>query len=250
VIVVVDEMATRLQQATGLSRESFVVVENTEDPAVFLDTAIEPVPELSDQLERFVLMHVGSMPGRQRGLETVVAAMPAILSSEPNALLVFVGDGRIRPRLEAAARETGVDGSVRFLGHQPSKRVPSFIAAADICLVPHAAQPQTEAALPHKLFQYMLMRKPTVVSSCRPLKRISDETNACVVFEAGDPSAFAAAVLALRDPALRTRLGDSGWIAATTTHCWRVSAERLVQMYDSLLVAPRPSPVPARRIGG
>jgi glycosyltransferase involved in cell wall biosynthesis len=233
VVVVVDEGAERLI-AAGIPRERIVIVENTEDSDRFRALPVEPVPELAGANASLILAYVGGLGGQHRGLETAVEAMPSILQMVPTALLLLVGDGPIRSRLEARVRALGIEKNVLMLGHQPFGRVPSLIAASDICLIPHAAHPQTEAALPHKLFHYMLMAKPVVVSSCRPLRRVVEGTGAGLVFEAGNPRSLADRVLALCDPELRRELGELGLRAASTTYDWRRSADRLVAMYARL----------------
>lgn len=233
VIVVVEEMAERLI-AAGADPGRIAVVENTEDPARFLSIPVTPVPEFAEAARSFTLLYVGSLSGSHRGLHTAIDAMSTIRGTEPKAQLVIVGDGPERARLERQARALRADEAVRFLGHQPFERVPSLIAASDVCLVPHDSDPQTEAALPHKLFQYMLMGRPVVVSSCRPLKRVISETGAGVVFTAGDPTSLAGAVLSLRNPDQRGPLGEAGRRAASTIYSWGRSAERLVGLYREL----------------
>jgi glycosyltransferase involved in cell wall biosynthesis len=233
VIVVVEEGAERLV-AAGIPRNRIAVVENTEDAQRFLALPVAPVVEIANRGAVFVLGYVGGLGGRHRGLETVIDAMPIILRSAPEALLVLVGEGPIRPRLERRLAELGIEDNVLMLGRQPFERIPSFMAASDVCLVPHAAHAQTAAALPHKLFQYMLMAKPVVVSSCRPLRRVVEETGAGVVFEADNPESLAGCVLALRDPERRHTLGEAGREAASTVYNWPRSAERLVDVYANL----------------
>jgi glycosyltransferase involved in cell wall biosynthesis len=233
VVAVVDETADYLREE-GIPADRITVIENTEEAERFLAIPTGPLEELAGVVSSMVLLYVGDLGGRYRGLETVLGAMPAILRAEPDAVLVLVGDGPVRARLEAQTRLLGIDGSVRILGRKPFDRVPSFIAASDVCLVPHLADPHTDAALPHKLFQYMLMGKPVVASSCRSLRRVVEETGAGLIFRAGDAGSLADAVLSLRDPERRRILGAAGMEAATTSYEWGRSAERLLQLYESL----------------
>ncbi len=233
VLVVVDEAKERLV-AAGAPADRITVVENAEDVGRFLAIPVEPVTELQDATGAFVLLYVGSFGGSHRGLDTAIQAMPAILAERPDALLVLVGDGPMKPRLEQITADLSLERSVRFLAWQPMSRVPSLIAASDVCLVPHAAHPHTEATSPHKLYQYMLMGKPVVVSSCRPLARVIRDGGGGVVFEAGSPGSLASAVLSLTDPDRRRALGEAGRAAATSTYNWARSAERLLGVYGSL----------------
>lgn len=230
VLVVVDEARDRLA-AIGVPRERIAVIENTEDPERFLAIPVEPVPELEG---RFVLSYIGGFGGRHRGLDVAVRAMPAVTAAVPEALLLLVGDGRARPDLERLVQKLRLDEHVRFLPWQPFERVPSLIAASDVCLVPHRSGAHTEATSPHKLFQYMLLGKPVLVSSCRPLERVVAATGAGLVFEAGNPESLAARAIELADPALRERLGRAGRKAALGPYSWNETAKRLVEVYAGL----------------
>ena len=52
---------------------------------------------------------------RYKGGDTLIAALPQVLWSVPDAFLVLVGDGEDRPRLEQMARDLGVSDRTRFL---------------------------------------------------------------------------------------------------------------------------------------
>ncbi|HUZ81591.1 MAG TPA: glycosyltransferase family 4 protein, partial [Gaiellaceae bacterium] len=232
VLVVVDEARDRLV-AGGAPTDRIAVVENTEDVDRFSAIPLQPVPELGED-DAFTLLYVGGFGGRHRGLATAIDAMPAVLEALPNARLVLVGDGPIKPVLERRVQELQLGERVQFLDWQPFERVPSLIAASDVTLVPHAAHPHTEATSPHKLFQYMLLGKPVVVSSCRPLARVIGETGAGVVFEAGDASSLAGAVVSLLDPDKRRAVGEAGRAAVLQKYNWAQSSRRLLEVYDAL----------------
>ena len=82
----------------------------------------------------------------------------------------------------------------------------------------------------------MLIGKPVIVSSCRPLQRIVEETRSGVVFQAGNPAALAEAIQTLdRSAALRAELGAGGRKAAMTgRYTWSASAAALLQVYDTI----------------
>ncbi len=230
VLVVVDEARERLA-AAGLDPARIAVVENTEEVERFLALPVEPVEGLEGRL---VISYVGGFGGSHRGLDTAVAALPLVAAELPEVLLLLVGDGPARPALERLARELGVAERVRFLPWQPFERVPSLIAASDICLVPHRSNPHTEATSPHKLFQYMLLARPVVVSSCRPLARVIESTGAGLVFKAGDAAALARAILLLRDPDLREQLGAAGRRAVLERYNWETTSRVLTGVYEGL----------------
>ena len=63
-----------------------------------------------------------------------IQALPEVLKEFPDVLLLIVGDGNERERLEKLAEELGVSDNVRFEGAVPHKDVPLYLAAADVFL--------------------------------------------------------------------------------------------------------------------
>ncbi|HEC35150.1 MAG TPA: glycosyltransferase WbuB [Anaerolineae bacterium] len=236
VLVVVDEAKARLVEA-GVPAEKITVVENTEDASYFCELPLDE-DILSKYEGEFVVSFIGWFGGAHRGLVTAVKAMPMILEEIPNARLLLVGDGPIKPLLESIVVERSLEERVTFIGWQPFERVPSFIALSTVCLVPSESNPQTEATIPHKLFQYMLLGKPVVVSSCRPLRRVVEETGGGLVFEAGNSYSLAQAVIQLKDPELREQMGRAGRQAALGKYNWERASEKLLGVYEELRAVP------------
>ena len=139
------------------------------------------------------------------------------------------------PELRSLVQLLGLNEKVVFTGWQKPENLPSYIAASDVCLVPHNSTEHTEATVPHKLYHYMVMGKPVVVSSCRPLRRIVDGAACGFVFEAADADSFADRILRLKDPIVRERMGSAGRGAVGETYNWKSSAEKLLEVYDGLV---------------
>ncbi len=231
VVTVVEEMRTRLVDL-GIPAEKVEVVENTEDLSHFRGMGVDE--RIVQQYGNgFVITYVGGF-GPHRGLDTAIKAMPAVVRQVPDAKLLLVGDGPIRGDLEALAQRLRLDGAVEFAGQQDFSKVPSFIEASAVCLVPHHSTPQTEPALPHKLFQYMAMERPVVASSCRAVARVVNETGGGVVFPAGDSDGLARAILSLSDRDLRRKLGKAGRSAVETRYNWDHSSRKLLRIYEQM----------------
>jgi glycosyltransferase involved in cell wall biosynthesis len=233
IIVVVEEASERVVQL-GVSGERIAVVGNCED-IEHVQVASEAIALPAASLR---LVYVGGVQ-ELRGLQTAVAALPKILAQIPDALLVIVGDGLYRPALEAQARALGVASHVRLEGHQPFEKLHRYIQAGDIGIVPHLANELVNTTIPHKLFQYMFMGKPVIVSSAQPLKRIVEGSQAGLVFASGDADAFARAALQLSDAALRQRLGENGKRAVVERYNWQHDSQILVDLYRQLGEANR-----------
>jgi glycosyltransferase involved in cell wall biosynthesis len=117
---------------------------------------------------------------------------------------------------------------------QPFELVPSLIRLSDVCIIPHRKNPHTDTTLPHKLFQYMAMGKPVVVSDCASLRRVVEEAGCGRVFRSGDTDSLAEAIVSLRDDGERRRVGEAGKKAVMDGLNWAESSKKLVELYQSL----------------
>ncbi|MFE9685237.1 glycosyltransferase family 4 protein [Streptomyces sp. NPDC006285] len=72
----------------------------------------------------------------RKGQDTLILAMPRILASEPEAVLLVVGGGPYEKELRRLAYETGVAGSVRFTGAVPWSELPAHYGAGDVFAMP------------------------------------------------------------------------------------------------------------------
>ncbi|MGK4583722.1 glycosyltransferase family 4 protein [Kitasatospora sp. HPMI-4] len=72
----------------------------------------------------------------RKGQDTLIAAMPQILASVPDAVLLIVGGGPYLADLRKLAEAKGVSGSVRFTGAVPWEELPAHYGAGDVFAMP------------------------------------------------------------------------------------------------------------------
>jgi glycosyltransferase involved in cell wall biosynthesis len=228
----------------GADPDRVHVVSNTVDLETFDDTAA-PVRGFDGE---FVVAYVGSF-GPHRGLETAIDAMPALVERVPHARLLLVGsagDDAYDRRLRERADATGVGDHVTFTGWVEFADVPRYVAASDVTTVLHRDNPHTATTVPHKLFQYMALGKPVVVTDVGPLERVARTTNAGRVVPPGDGAALSDVLVALADDdGLRYELGANGRAAVRRRYNWATDGERLLDAYEGLLDCRLPARTPA-----
>jgi len=134
-------------------------------------------------------------------------------------------------------KELGVEEQVQMTGWVPANEVLANIQQADVCCVPHHSNPHTDNTIPHKLFQYMIARRPILVSSSAPLARSVRQAQAGLIFVAGDPNDCAEKIKALADDHnSRATFAENGYrYVMEQSHNWEEeSALRLIEAYDQL----------------
>jgi len=233
VITVVDEIGRHFIDDCGIPDDKVSIVMNVEDLDYFYSLPIKK--DITQQYESyFVISYIGGF-GRHRGIDTAISAMPKILSVIPNAYLILVGSGSNEEELKELVKKMDLGDAVEFTGWRPFSLVPSYISISQICLVPYIRSAQTNASAPHKLFQYMAMGKPVIVSSMESLSRIIEETGAGLVYPAESADSLAEAVIKLHDDSdLTGKLGEAGLAAVKQYYNWKMEGKKLISLYRGL----------------
>ncbi|MEV8372338.1 glycosyltransferase family 4 protein [Kribbella sp. NPDC056861] len=171
----------------------------------------------------------------RKGQDTLIQAWPRVLAVVPDAVLLLVGGGPDRARLEELALSTGVSHAVRFTGAVPWEDVPPYVDAADVFAMPcrtrrFGLEPE---ALGIVTLEASAAGKPVVVgdSGGAPDTVRHGETGYLV-----DPYNPVAAALRitelLTDPARAKAMGEAGrtWVQAEWT--WSSSGQILRELLD------------------
>ncbi len=152
-----------------------------------------------------VLLSFGLLSAN-KGIETVIAALPAILARYPNVVYIVVGathpnvlrhDGETyRLSLQWLAQEKGVDGQVIFYNRFVSlEELIEFISAADIYITPYLTANQITSGT----LAYTVGAGKAVISTpyWYAEEMLAEERGVLVPFH--DPAAMAAQVIDLLD---------------------------------------------------
>jgi len=231
IIVVIEEQKVRLVNM-GVPPDRIRVISNTVDIKHFHPT--NGTQQIRKKLAaEYILIYVGGVD-ENRGLETLIEAFSIVAKKNFSTKLLILGDGRKRHELECKVKARGLVGRVIFTGWVNFHQVPDYIAASDVCLVPHPSNEHSDTTVPHKIFQYMALGKPVIVSDAKPLARIIRETKAGVVFRSNDPRELAEVIFSLQDKRKRKALGEKGQHAVREKYNWKHTAETLLTLYSEL----------------
>lgn len=236
IITVVDEAKEHYIKDCGISSEIITVVMNTEDIKSFEDIDIEE-SIVTKYENSYNISFVGFL-APHRGIETAIRSMSKILEKIPEAKLLLIGGKGYEgyeDKLRNLCKELKVTDNVEFVGWVEFSKVPSYITASDICLIPHNASGHTHTTIPHKLFQYMIFKKPVIVTDCIPLKRIVEECKCGLVIPSKAFNELADGVISLYENKEHAKqLGENGKKAVEQKYNWENAGANLVGLYRSL----------------
>ena len=231
-VIVVTELAKNDIITSGAkSADQITVVPNTILPEVYLNYQLDEAI-----VERwkayFTILYLGDTSER-RGTFTAVEAMAIIKQQVPEARLVLVGNSSAVEQLKVHAERHEVTNQVVFEGWQDVSLFPSYVKAAAVCLSPLLRNRHHDTTFANKLFQYMAMGKPVVVSDSTAQKEVVQHEDAGLIFTAGNAGELADRLMLLyRDRALSQRLGNNGKIAVAERWNWDITSKGLLDMYN------------------
>ena len=135
--VLSDYSAHQLWQLYGIAAERLVKIPGGADLQRFrpADDRALVRARLGLPKEAPLLLTVRNLEARV-GVDTLLRAMPRVLSRHADAQLLVAGAGSMRAELEALAMSLGIASQVRFLGFVPDGDLPLYYQAADCFVLP------------------------------------------------------------------------------------------------------------------
>ena len=101
------------------------------------------------------------MMGPQDGIDHALRALAALRSlRDDDWHALFIGEGEVRPAMEALAGELGVSESVEFVGWREDADIRRMLSTADVCLAPDPPSPLNDVSTMIKIPEYMAMGCP------------------------------------------------------------------------------------------
>ena len=204
-VIAVSEAARASLVADGYPADKIVVVPNGRDLSRLRSAIGREAVRRELGLARAVPLVgvVGRLEPRM-GHADVLEAWPSIVAEFPTAHLLVVGEGPLRRRLEARARELGVADGVSFAGARGD--VARVLDALDVLALPAHSE-----ALALIAVEASALGRPVVATAVGGMPEVIREARTGRLVPPGDAAALSRAIRGvLRDPLGAQRLGRAG----------------------------------------
>ena len=204
VVVTCNEDAAAEVEAAGVSP---TLVRHGVDLGAFPATG----PGEHDPVE---LLAVGRMV-EKKGFDVLLEALSRL--DRPYRLRL-VGDGPLRPRLEAMIAARRLSDRVEMVGRCTHATLPDYYAGADVVVVPSVVDSTGDRdGLPNVVLESMASQRPVVASAVAAIPAAVHDGVTGTLVPPRDPNALAGALAALIDsPARRAELGRAARLTAET----------------------------------
>jgi glycosyltransferase involved in cell wall biosynthesis len=233
VIAVSPEFIKTLEIRLPSEKDKFVLVPNTIRRTFFEDYKVNETI-IKKYKNNFVLLYLGDTHVR-RGIQTAIAALSKLKDTIPGVKLVIVGKNTTDTILKQQVKDLQLEQFVDFEGWQNVALFQSYILASEICISPLHRNLQHDVAYANKIFQYMSLAKPLLVSDAIAQRKLVEKVACGLVHKERDSEDFSKKVLALyKSKPLRIELGESGKKFVQNEFSWEQTSKKLINLYNNM----------------
>jgi glycosyltransferase involved in cell wall biosynthesis len=196
VVVVTPAFEQYLMEHRGVARNKISVVENGVETQLFSPrSSTAAAADLRRELRlegKFVVSYIGTL-GLAHGLGTIISAAAELQDANPQVALLIVGEGAEKENLFALAQSHSLRNLI-FIPQQPREKIPAYIAASDVCLVPLKKADLFKTVIPTKMLEFMSCARPVILGVDGQARAILEEAGAGIVIEPENSAALAEAI--------------------------------------------------------
>ena len=233
VIVPNESFKKRAFERGGCPSEKVFVVRNGPNLKYYRSCELTSEPFFPNK-KRYVLAYLGRM-GKQDGVENALYALHHLvyMYGQRDVSAIFIGSGSALRSLQALAHQLELDEHVFWAGWLEMRDVLSYLAMADIGLLPDPQNGLNEFCTMLKPLDYMAMGLPFVAFDLAETRVSAGD--AALYAKPNDIADFARQLeLLLTCEELRHSMGVVGRKRVVEMLSWEHSSKNLLAVYETL----------------
>ena len=165
-----------------------------------------------------------------KGVPVLLQAMTRI--PDPQAKLLIVGDGDLRPTFQTQVIELGLSGRVIFCGRVPQDELPAHYALSDLLVLPSVTMGEAFGIV---LLEAMACAKPAIATNLPGVRTVVIDGENGLIVPPNDVEKLADALRSLlSDPERRRRMGENGRAKVEARYSWERIGRALVEVYEAV----------------
>lgn len=230
-IIAVSDYTKTLALKAGVKENKICVIHNSCDETFF--SRMDKVSARIDHnlpIDKKIILFVGNLI-EIKGVHTLIESLKSLSQSIPDLLLLIIGQGQERARLESLVVSYHLENNIKFQGWLPQRDLPGLYNAADIFVLPSMAEGHSIA-----LLEAMAVGLPIVASRVGGnLESIEDGTNG-FLFESGSADKLAEKLyMIFTDTELRRMMAAESYKKYHDRFSTRNQINSHLKIYQSLI---------------
>lgn len=229
VIAVSKEIAKRMKRAR-IDSKKICLIENGVNLERFQKKiASESIKEsLGIKKDVPVVATVGALT-EEKGHLYLLRAIPKVVQRFPEAIFLFIGDGRERPNLEKTTSSLGIKNSVIFAGMRND--VPGLLSILDVFVLPSLNE-----GLPMALLEAQAARIPVVATRVGAMPDVVEDRVTGILVSPKDPQAIAEAIIMiLSDKKFASDIAHKGFERVRDHFSSEKMGDKYIAIYKELI---------------
>lgn len=186
-VVVISNALKEVYVSAGVSEKKTIIAPDAVDEHFFDNITSKESARVALKLSPTapIVVYTGHLYER-KGVETLAQVATRL----PNTQFLFIG-GTVHD-IKQFRTKWGNQPNITIVGHVSPTKVPQYLRAADVLVIPNSAKNQdaSQFTSPMKLFEYMASGVPIIASDLPAIREILNKKNSVLV-ESDNPEAFA-----------------------------------------------------------
>ncbi|MFZ1946453.1 MAG: glycosyltransferase [bacterium] len=228
-VFAVSEFTRGMLVKAGLSPSKLAVIHNGVDTGdLDIEVDVAAVADRFGLRGKRVILTVARLD-IHKGHDTVIRALPSILSEVPDAIYVVAGEGVMRSRLVALSDRLGVGDRVVFTGDLPRPDIVALFRACDVFAMISRVEESSVEGFGIVFLEAGALGRPVVGGRSGGVPDAVADGETGLLVDPADPQDVARAVTRiLSDRDLAARLGEAGRRRAREQFTWKRVVDTVV----------------------
>ena len=162
--------------------------------------------DLKDKFSNFdnIILFVGFLIPR-KGVDVLINAFSLILEKFPNTLLLLVGDGPERTKLENLSEKLNLSKNIIFEGNISHEDICAYFKLCNLFVLPSFSESWGRVVL-----EAMVFEKPVIVSNACKIADLIQKSNSGLIFNVNDPFSLSEKILYILENEKSLEMGIQG----------------------------------------
>ncbi|HIE15284.1 TPA: glycosyltransferase family 1 protein, partial [Candidatus Bathyarchaeota archaeon] len=180
--------------------------------------------------DKTVVMFLGRL-SQENGPMEFLRAINNFSKTYDNFLGVVLSVGPLRRKMEEYVKTNGLDEKISFLGFVPDEELPSYLATADIMILPL----QNIGGVSQVVTEAMAMGKPVITTNVGDVAKIIEHGVNGFIYEKDDLEGISDMLKRLHtDNELRERIGGNASRFIRENYGWDRIIKEYIEVYEGL----------------
>ncbi|NLC37944.1 MAG: glycosyltransferase family 4 protein [Clostridia bacterium] len=229
VIVCSQYMFREVRQLFQLPEDKIVVIPNGVRPEKLQKAFPDPEIQRMVKAEEEIIFFIGRLV-REKGVQVLLHAMPAVLAARPKSKLIIAGTGPMQEELRSLSDRLGIRSRVYFAGYVDDIAKNFFYKKARVAVFPSLYEPFGIVAL-----EAMAAGVPVVVADTGGLAEIVTHRENGLKAYPADVSSLASNIIELlRDERLRDEIRRRAGELIRKQYSWDLICRNTVDVYKKV----------------